>query len=212
MAVSSLLAWGYVAYSNVAQMPDLTARLSTLHSVLTERLVVKDHLLSLAGRLDLVLSQMEIRSASSRPTLSSSNAIATKPADAKPDKQVTRYVEGESSEEDESSVPDDAQIEHGDEDEGSVEDIELGDDSDIEHPKRHALPFDGASDEMVSDEDDSEFDEELPDDDDEEEDEDDDSQDDEDSGSDDGAPHVNGFVDDEAVEWSGEEDEDSEEE
>ena len=43
-------------------MPDLVARLSGLHATLTQRLTLQESLLSLSGRLDMVISQIEMRS------------------------------------------------------------------------------------------------------------------------------------------------------
>ena len=43
-------------------MPDLVARLSGLYQTLTARLALQDSLLSLSGRLDMVISQIEMRS------------------------------------------------------------------------------------------------------------------------------------------------------
>lgn len=99
----------------------MVARLSNLHSTLTTRLTLQERLLSLSGRLDLVLSQVEMRS---------SAAPAQVTAVGKEKNQLTtprvpqRYVEGESSDE---------EIDAGQDDEdGSVEDIELGGASDDE--------------------------------------------------------------------------------
>ena len=101
-------------------MPDLVARLSHLYSTLTTRLTLQDRLLSLSGKLDLVLAQAELRSSHTPAPLPSKAARGKKPDVA--EKQPTKYVEGESSEEE------DIQVEMGDDDdEGSVEDIELGD-------------------------------------------------------------------------------------
>ena len=42
-------------------MPDLVARLSGLHATLTQRLTLQESLLSLSGRLEMVISQIEMR-------------------------------------------------------------------------------------------------------------------------------------------------------
>jgi len=102
-------------------MPDLASKLSGLHALLTSRLAMHDRLLALSGRLDLVLTQMELRS-SNRPALitpvkkdggSSGGRNAV----------TTHYVEGESSDEVEQDRSD-LEFE-GPGDNGSVEDIEF---------------------------------------------------------------------------------------
>lgn len=112
------------------QMPDLVARLSALHSTLTSRLTLQERLLSLSGRLDLVLSQVELRSV---------NAPAPLPARSKnikkrgTSKAAQKYVEGESSDEEEEAEQMEVEVEGGDdEDDGSIEDVELGGESDSE--------------------------------------------------------------------------------
>ncbi|KAF5338420.1 hypothetical protein D9758_012223 [Tetrapyrgos nigripes] len=106
-------------------MPDLVARLAGLHATLTSRLALQESLLNLGGRLDMVLSQIEMRS-----------SVAPAPLGPKLDKQTpskkktetTHYVEGE-SEEEEMDV--DVEVESGD-DAGSIEDVDLGGSSDEE--------------------------------------------------------------------------------
>lgn len=130
------------------------ARLSGLHATLTSRLALHESLLQLSGRLDMVLSQIEMRSlAAPRQGKVPSHKQAT---------QVIQYVEGESESEENEQMG--VEVESGD-DVGSVEDIELG----------------GESEEYESIE----------------EDEDEDGDD---------SPTMNGFIDDEAEEYS-EEDE-----
>jgi U3 small nucleolar RNA-associated protein 5 len=103
-------------------IPDLVARLSGLHATLTTRLALQDSLLSLNGRLDLVLSQIEMRSSMApTPLVLQKGKIGKNQT-----KSVKRYVEGES--EDEEKMGEDVEMES--EDEGSVEDVELGGDSD----------------------------------------------------------------------------------
>ncbi|KAG1753888.1 uncharacterized protein EDB91DRAFT_423001 [Suillus paluster] len=120
-------------------MPDLVSRLSGLHVTLTSRLALQDSLLSLNGRLDMVLSQIEMRS-STAPTLLAphKNGVSTA---SQGERQPTRYVEGDSEEEGM-----EVGVESG-EDEGSVEDIELGGESEAEE-----------TDEQGSDEEDEEED------------------------------------------------------
>ncbi|KAJ7837189.1 WD40-repeat-containing domain protein [Mycena olivaceomarginata] len=138
-------------------MPDLVARLSGLHATLSSRLALQDTLLSLSGRLDMVLSQIEMRSSAAPATLAPRKAAQAQ------GKRVTRYVEGESADEDE-QMDVEVEVDSGDDD-ASVEDVELGGDS---------------SEDQGSEEDDEE---------------DDDEEDDE----------MNGFIDDEAEEYSEEE-------
>jgi len=102
-------------------MPDLVARLAGLHATLTTRLALHESLLSLNGKLDTVLSQIEMRSSSAPASLASKSRSSMHPFNAR---QPTRYVEGESEEEGD-RMNTEAQIESGDE-EGSVEDVELG--------------------------------------------------------------------------------------
>jgi U3 small nucleolar RNA-associated protein 5 len=99
-------------------MPDLVARLSGLHSILTSRLNLQHSLLSLSGRLDIVLSQIEMRS-SVAPA-----PITGKPASTVKTVEEAHYVEGESEDEDAQM---DVEVEvNSDDEDGEVEDIELG--------------------------------------------------------------------------------------
>lgn len=100
------------------QMPDLITRLSGLHAVLTSRLALQESLLNLSGRLDMALSQMETRS-SNTPAALTATLKAKRPTVSH---VVKRYVEGESEEEDEEA---DVEVEMDDND-GSLEDVELG--------------------------------------------------------------------------------------
>lgn len=105
-------------------MPDLVARLAGLHATLTTRLALHESLLSLNGKLDMVLSQIEMRSSSAPASLTSKSRTLTHPDNAQ---RPTRYVEGESEEEgDRMNI--EPPVESGDE-EGSVEDVELGGES-----------------------------------------------------------------------------------
>ena len=106
-------------------MPDLVVRLAGLHATLTSRLALQDSLLSLNGKLDMVLSQIEMRS-SSAPTLPTFKKDASSLNNMR---QPTRYVEGDSDNEETDAVDAEPPIESGDE-EGSIEDIELGGESD----------------------------------------------------------------------------------
>ncbi|KAG9105052.1 Small subunit (SSU) processome component [Ceratobasidium sp. 370] len=151
-------------------IPDLVARLSSLHSTLAARLALQDRLLALNGRLDLVLSQIEMQSA---PRTAVDEDVMVKKKKVR--RKAARYVEGESESEGNMSVD-----EESEDDEGSVEDIGLGS-------------------EEESDE--------------EEEEEEDDDDENEEYGSDDDedGPKINGFIDDEAEDYSEDEESSAEE-
>ncbi|KIJ07020.1 hypothetical protein PAXINDRAFT_164639 [Paxillus involutus ATCC 200175] len=105
-------------------VPDLVARLAGLHATLTSRLALQDSLLSLTGKLDMVLSQIEMRSSSAPAPLTSKKDNTTRPNSVR---QPARYTEGE-SEDEEDQMNAEPPAESGDE-QGSVEDIELGGES-----------------------------------------------------------------------------------
>lgn len=162
-------------------MPDLVARLSGLHTTLATRLTLQDSLLALSGRLDMVMSQIDMRASGPPAPLPLPKGKKAKRRQAK------RYVEGESDAEEPARAQEDQMdievgVESGD-DGGSVEDVELGADEDEE-----------GSDEEE----------------DEEDDEDDDEEDDEDEDGFESSK-LNGFIDDEAEEYSEEEDDDESE-
>lgn len=102
-------------------MPDLAVRLSSLHSLLTNRLAMHDRLLALSGRLDLVLSLTELRSSNqSAPVV-----LPKKPSGSSKSKFITAtYIEGESSDEFDTQAPDLDKTEV-DLDDGSIEDVEF---------------------------------------------------------------------------------------
>ncbi|KAJ7102425.1 WD40-repeat-containing domain protein [Mycena belliarum] len=122
---SALIVWVKTVLAvhsgHLMTMPDLVARLSGLHATLSSRLALQDSLLSLSGRLDMVLSQIEMRSSVAPAPL-----VARKTSRAGGN-TANRYVEGESAEEDE-QMDVEVEVDSGDE-EGSVEDVELGGDS-----------------------------------------------------------------------------------
>jgi U3 small nucleolar RNA-associated protein 5 len=126
------------------QMPDLVARLSGLHATLTTRLVLQESLLSLSGRLDMVLSQIELRSSATPAPLAPQKVQHS----AQHKRVVRKYVEGESEEEESKNM--DIEVESGD-DAGSIEDVELGGDDEEDSDEED---FDDASD--SDDEDDDE--------------------------------------------------------
>jgi len=103
-------------------MPDLVARLSSLHATLTARLALQERLLTLSGRLELVLAQIELQSSRAPAPLAPRSGQGKKeqPSNVR---GPTRYVEGESTDEDEMDV----EIEEGSgEDDSDVEEIGLG--------------------------------------------------------------------------------------
>ncbi|KIY45245.1 WD40 repeat-like protein [Fistulina hepatica ATCC 64428] len=101
-------------------VPDLVARLAGLHATLTARLALQESLLSLNGRLEMVLAQVEMRSSAAPATL-----LPQKASREVKDTEVTHYVEGESDDEDAQM---DVEVEVNDDD-VSVEDVELGGES-----------------------------------------------------------------------------------
>lgn len=114
------------------------ARLSGLHATLTARLALQERLLSLSGKLDMVLLQIEMHSLMA-------------PKDGKPtsrvqESNVKHYVEGESDASDGENARTDVELEIGDEG-GSMENVELGGDSEDKDE-------DGESDDEDDDEDD----------------------------------------------------------
>ncbi|KIY67506.1 NUC189-domain-containing protein, partial [Cylindrobasidium torrendii FP15055 ss-10] len=180
---AALIAWIKIVLTihsgHLMTMPDLVARLSGLHATLTSRLALQESLLSLSGRLDMVLSQIEMRSSTIPAALTGRKSKPVKT------RNVKKYVEGESESEDEGAGME-VEVEVGSDDEGSVEDVELG----------------GESSEEDEEEEGEEDDEEEDDDDEEDEEEDDEDSD---------GPVANGFIDDEAEdEFSDEESDGSE--
>jgi U3 small nucleolar RNA-associated protein 5 len=168
-------------FNETLQLPDLVARLSGLHATLTSRLALQEGLLTLSGRLEVVLSQIEARSSAAPAPLTIQKG---KEAANKPKRAANRYIEGESEDEDD---PMDVVIEMEDGDEaGSIEDVELGGDSE-----------DGATESSEEEEEDEEEDE--------------DEGDDEDDDSEPEGPRLNGFIDDEAEETEGDEEDDESE-
>lgn len=158
-------------------------RLSSLHATLTSRLALQERLLLLNGRLDLALAQVELRWSKSPGILSNSEGKKGKKDE---EENVTRYIEGESEEDEEMQVE-----VNNDSDEGSVEEI--------------GLKGTGEADSTEEESDEDEDDEDLPDDEDESDQEEEEEEEDSDVSED--GPRVNGFIDDEAEEWSGSEEE-----
>lgn len=121
--------------------------MAALHATLASRSSLHDRLLALNGRLDLVLSQVELKS-------SQTPAQERVYKKGKHRKHLTRYVEGASSSDEnigpaEKRIADVEVLSEGEE--GSVEDIELGDGSDYES---------GSEDDLDENEDDDEDDSE----------------------------------------------------
>jgi U3 small nucleolar RNA-associated protein 5 len=99
------------------QIPSLPVHLASLSQLLQSRLQLHTPLLSLSGRLDLALAQIELRKSLVPP---------------KPKRQGTFYVEGESETDDDEEDSDededmdsDVEIEGDEEDIGEVEDVRL---------------------------------------------------------------------------------------
>jgi len=145
---TSLITWVKTVLSvhsgHLMTMPDLVARLSGLHSTLTSRLTLQDNLLSLSGRLEMVLSQIEMRSSAAPAPIASQSG---KPSSTVKTVEKTHYVEGESEEED-AQMDVEVEVDSGEED-GDVEDVELGGSSEEESEE-------GEEDEDDEEEDDDE--------------------------------------------------------
>ncbi|KAF8344001.1 uncharacterized protein EI90DRAFT_3027872, partial [Cantharellus anzutake] len=115
--------------------PQLVKRLAKLHTTIASRIAFQDRLLALHGRLDLLLAQIEMRSRNSESALVSAAALTKKVVDeqrerwaqegeaqrARREVAVSKYVGGESDEE----AEEDMDVEM-DENEGSIEDVQLG--------------------------------------------------------------------------------------
>ena len=145
------------------------AKLSGLHATLTTRLTLQQNLLSLSGRLELVLSQMQIRSSVAPTPLVSKNEKSLKSKG-----KLTKYVEGESEQSESDGRDEQMDIEEIDDDNGSIEDVELGASSE------------DANSEESDEANDSDYEDDMD------------------------VPTINGFIDDEAEEYSEEEDSNSE--
>lgn len=108
-------------------MPDLVARLSHLHSTLTARLTLQERLLTLNGRLDLILSQIELRSSNAPVPLPLRKNTKKR---GKSRSEPTKYIEGDSTTDDDEKGSNVSSEEidsvEMDDDEGSIEDIDLG--------------------------------------------------------------------------------------
>jgi len=160
-------------------MPDLVTRLAGLHATLTARLSLRESLLSLSGRLDMVLQQVELRSSVAPAPMAPRGKKGKAPARAAVTHETRRYVEGESDEENAENVME-VELEEAS-DAGSVEDVELGAES-------------GSEADSDAEEDEEEEDEG------EEGEEEDDGEDSEGDSEGDEGPRLNGFIDDEAEE------------
>ena len=137
----------------------MVQRLASLHATITSRVSLQDRLLALQGRLDLVLSQVEVRSrkvesALPPPAALSSRGLAVQKAKwedalrSQRDEAVDTYVEGESEEEIEGE-DEEVEVEEVDEDNDSIEDVQLGEES----PEGTDSDMNGISDEVDEDED-----------------------------------------------------------
>jgi U3 small nucleolar RNA-associated protein 5 len=158
-------------------MPDLVTRLAGLHATLTARLSLRESLLSLSGRLDMVLQQVDLRSSVAPTPMASRSKKGKAPAHTVDTPKTRHYVEGESEE-----TEDVMEVEEEGSDAGSVEDVELGAGSESE-AESDALDEDDDEEEEGEDEEDE-----------------DDGEDSEGDSEDDEGPRLNGFIDDEAEE------------
>ena len=149
--------------------------MSSLYTTLTARLALRDPLLALSGRLDLVLSQIELRASAGPASLAPASMAASQNGNKR---SPVKYVEGESDSEDDGEGGTDEMEVEQDDGTASVEDVELGGNSASDEEEES-----GSEEEELGSED-------------EEGDE---------------GPRINGFIDDEAEEWSEEEDDDFEE-
>jgi len=152
---TGLLAWVKAVLAihsgHLMTMPDLVARLSGLHATLTTRLTLQDSLLALSGRLDMVLSQIEMRSSAAPAPLALQKGNV--PFNAQGKREARKYVEGESDDDENAHMDVEVEME-SDDDVGSIEDVELGGDSQDDS--------DEDEDEDDEDEEDDEDDDEGP--------------------------------------------------
>ncbi|TFK30702.1 NUC189-domain-containing protein [Coprinopsis marcescibilis] len=143
---TGLITWIKIALAvhagHLMTIPDLVARLSGLYTTINARLALHENLLALNGKLDMVLSQVEMRSSAAPAPLT----VKEKKGKGKavPTSVAKHYVEGES---DSSDAEDDGDVdvESGD-DEGSIEDVELGGESDEEGSEDDADDMDSEED------------------------------------------------------------------
>ncbi|KAK4056231.1 Small subunit (SSU) processome component [Microbotryomycetes sp. JL221] len=133
-------------------VPSLVTRLAALHASLTNRLALEPSLLALHGRLDLVVSQIDVKRDSVRRRVE-----AVEKRQIEGSKKGRKYVEGESDDDDEEEEEgdddeeDDVDMdgEDGDEldDDDEVEDVLLGSaNEDDEVDDDDGLGFDDAED------------------------------------------------------------------
>jgi len=99
-------------------VPSLVTRLAALHASLTQRLALQQPLLALQGRLELVMSQIDLRQDRARAQTARSGAKAIKAAP-----KGRRYVEGESTDDEDEQLGEGLE---GDVSEGDIEDVVLG--------------------------------------------------------------------------------------
>ena len=157
------------------------------------RLTLRESLLSLSGRLDMVLQQVHLRASAALAPLAHGSKKGKVPTSSAGTHEPWRYVEGESEQEEM-----DVELEEGS-DAGSIEDIELGAESASEANSDGEMDEDEDVDVDVEEDEDEEGEEGL---------DEDDIEDSEGDSEGDGGPWPNGFIDDEAEE--AEEDEESE--
>lgn len=195
-------------------LPNLVQRLAQLHSTLTSRLASQERLLALNGRLELVLSQIELRNAYNQQKqargIGGGRKRGKKGTKSQKQNGVKQWVEGSSEEEEEEEenegmdVDEEADIPIQAPEEGVIQDIALGGAG--AHRKASKVKRVEAESESESDAEDEEEDEE------DEDDEEDVEEDEDDEDEEDGENDENGLLDLEAEESSDDGSYDSEEE
>ncbi|KPV77009.1 uncharacterized protein RHOBADRAFT_51975 [Rhodotorula graminis WP1] len=129
-------------------VPSLVSRLAALHASLTQRLALQQPLLALQGRLELVMSQIDLRQDRARAQTARSGGKAIKAAP-----KGTRYVEGESTDDEDEELGEGLE---GEDSEGDVEDVVLGPGGDDDEDSGESDGFGEIDDDDV----DSDFDDE----------------------------------------------------
>ncbi|GAA5854471.1 hypothetical protein JCM9279_006618 [Rhodotorula babjevae] len=130
-------------------VPSLVSRLAALHASLTQRLALQQPLLALQGRLELVMSQIDLRQDRARAQTARSGAKAIKAAP-----KGRRYVEGESTDDEDEQLGEGP--ERDEDSEGDVEDVVLGPGGDDDEESGDSDGFGEIDDDDV----DSDFDDE----------------------------------------------------
>ncbi|KAK4046414.1 Small subunit (SSU) processome component [Microbotryomycetes sp. JL201] len=142
-------------------VPSLVTRLAALHASLTRRLALEPTLLALHGRLDLVVSQIDVKRDNVRRRIELSERRQVVGAS-----RGTKYVEGESEDDDEEDDEDEEDVDMDDQDlddeDSEVEDVLLGSQEEDEDVDEDDFGFDDAEDEDEDEEDEEDGDESKP--------------------------------------------------